>query len=162
VPDRTVNRGDSRSLAEKSTHHLTCARADQRRRTRSLPSWSCQPRARTGRKPGTLTSTKTTTKPVLTSIAAVEFRPGIDMVRRRSTVRFRNGDPRSTAGFDHETGRFACWCSSKVLTCRPAASYESASQPTRQLLLVQQSPQGPSWSPSLRSASRVAEDTTSV
>jgi hypothetical protein len=25
-----------------------------------------------------------------------------------------------------------------VLTCRPAASYESASQPTRQLLLVQQ------------------------
>ena len=56
----------------------------------------CQPRARTGRKPETLTSTKTTTKPALTSIAAVEPRPEIDMVRRRSTVRFRNGAPASS------------------------------------------------------------------
>jgi hypothetical protein len=38
-----------------------------------------------------LTSTRTTAKPALTSIAAVESRPGIDMVRRRSTVRFSNG-----------------------------------------------------------------------
>ncbi len=53
----------------------------------------CQPRARTRRKPETLTSTRTTTKPVLASIAAVESRPGIDMVRRRSTVRFCYGAP---------------------------------------------------------------------
>lgn len=44
----------------------------------------CQPRDRTRRKPETLTSTRTTTKPALTSVAAVEVRPGIDMVRRRS------------------------------------------------------------------------------
>jgi hypothetical protein len=44
----------------------------------------CQPRARTGRRPATLVSAKTTTKPVLTSVAAVESRPGIEMVRRRS------------------------------------------------------------------------------
>jgi hypothetical protein len=44
----------------------------------------CQPRARTGRKPETLTGTRTTPKPGLTSIAAVESRPGIDMVRKRS------------------------------------------------------------------------------
>jgi hypothetical protein len=37
---------------------------------------ACQLRAH---KPGTLTSTRTTTKPVLTSIAAVECRPGIDV-----------------------------------------------------------------------------------
>jgi hypothetical protein len=49
----------------------------------------CHPRARTGRKPETWTGTRTTTKLALNSIAAVEFRPGIDMVRRRSTVRFR-------------------------------------------------------------------------
>jgi hypothetical protein len=33
---------------------------------------------------GSLTGTRTTTKPVLTSVAAVEFRPGIDMVMSRS------------------------------------------------------------------------------
>jgi len=63
------------------------------RQLRGRGGWSCQPRARTGRKPGTFTSTRTTTEPILTSTAAVEFRPGIDMVRRRSTVRFRNGAP---------------------------------------------------------------------
>ena len=40
-----------------------------------------------------MTSIRTATKPALASIAAVEFRPGIDMVRRRSTVRLRNGAP---------------------------------------------------------------------
>jgi hypothetical protein len=50
------------------------------------------------------------------------------MVRRRSTVRFRNGARRSTADSDHGVGRFACWCSSKV----------------------QQSPQGPKPSPVTR------------
>ena len=49
-----------------------------------LPSWSCQPRARIERKPGTLTGTRTTTKPALTSIAAVESRPETDMVRSGS------------------------------------------------------------------------------
>jgi hypothetical protein len=53
----------------------------------------CQPHARTERKPETLTSVKTTTKPALINIAAVESRSRIDMVRRRSTVRFRNGAP---------------------------------------------------------------------
>lgn len=48
----------------------------------------CQLRARTGRKPETLTSTKRTTKPAPTRIAAVEYRAGIDMVRRRSTDRW--------------------------------------------------------------------------
>ena len=32
------------------------------------------------------------------------------MVRRRSTVRFRNGTPSSTAGFEHRTGRLRSWC----------------------------------------------------
>ena len=41
VPDRTMNRGDSRSLTDKRTHDLTCAHVAQRHRTRSLPSWSC-------------------------------------------------------------------------------------------------------------------------
>src|SRR6202034_1939778 len=59
---------------------------------------ACHVRARTGRKPRTFTSTRTTTKPVLTSVAAVEFRPGINMVRRRSTVRFRNGAPERKHG----------------------------------------------------------------
>ena len=48
----------------------------------------CQPRARTERKPETRTGNTTTTKLALTSIAAVEHRPGIDMVRRRSTDRW--------------------------------------------------------------------------
>jgi hypothetical protein len=41
VPDRTVNRGDSRSLTCSRTRRLTCVHADQRPCTRSLPSWSC-------------------------------------------------------------------------------------------------------------------------
>jgi hypothetical protein len=61
------------------------------------------------------------------------------MVRRRSTVRFRNGAPGHRLD-PVRIGPFWLECGSKV----------------------QQSPQGPSWSPSLRSASRVAEDTTSV
>ena len=36
------------------------------------------------------------------------------MVRRRSTVRFRNGAPSSEAGPDLGTGPFGSWCSSKV------------------------------------------------
>jgi hypothetical protein len=36
VPDRTVNRGDSRSLTGTKASFLTCIRADQRHRTRSL------------------------------------------------------------------------------------------------------------------------------
>ena len=39
VPDRSVNRGDSRSLTDTRARRLTCARADQRPCTRSLPSW---------------------------------------------------------------------------------------------------------------------------
>ncbi len=111
--------------------------------TRSLPSWSCQPRARTGRKPGTLTSTRATTKPAPTSIAAVEFRPGIDMVRRRSTVRFRNGAPKPQvrALFRSRNGP---WCR---LGAAPKCSSRS---------------HGPNWSPSFLSASRVAADPASV
>ena len=41
VPDRPVKRGQSRSLGDTRPHRLTCARAGQRRRTRSLPSWLC-------------------------------------------------------------------------------------------------------------------------
>ena len=37
-----------------------------------LPSWSCHPRARTGRKPRTSGSSQTTRKPALTRIAAVD------------------------------------------------------------------------------------------
>jgi len=51
---------------------------------------ACQPRARIEQKRETLIGARTTTKPALTSIAAVKSRPGIDMVRRRSTVRFRS------------------------------------------------------------------------
>jgi hypothetical protein len=38
VPDRTVNREDSRPLTDT---RAPCPRADQRPRTRSLPSWWC-------------------------------------------------------------------------------------------------------------------------
>ena len=41
VPDRPVKRRQSRSLRDTRPHRLTCARAGQRRRTRSLPSWLC-------------------------------------------------------------------------------------------------------------------------
>jgi hypothetical protein len=41
VPDRTVNRGESRSLTDSQARRLTCVPADHRARTRSLPSWSC-------------------------------------------------------------------------------------------------------------------------
>ena len=33
MPDRTVNRGDSRSLTDSRIRYLTCTRADQRPRT---------------------------------------------------------------------------------------------------------------------------------
>jgi hypothetical protein len=56
------------------------------RRGRGVPA-ACQNGAETG----DMTSTKTTMKSALTSILGVEFRPGIDMVRRRSMVRFRYG-----------------------------------------------------------------------
>ena len=52
-----------------------------------LRTGACQPRARTRREPETWTGARRTTKPVLTSIAAVESRPGIDMVRRRCPMR---------------------------------------------------------------------------
>jgi hypothetical protein len=41
VPDQTANHGDSRSLTDNETHHLTCVCAAQPIRTRCLPSWSC-------------------------------------------------------------------------------------------------------------------------
>jgi CHAT domain len=44
VPDRTVNQGDSRSLKDNETSHLTCIYAAQRIRTRCLPSWGSNPR----------------------------------------------------------------------------------------------------------------------
>ena len=40
VPDRTVERGHSRSLTETKPHRMTCVEASQCPRTRSLPSWS--------------------------------------------------------------------------------------------------------------------------
>jgi len=40
VPDRTVERGNSRSLTETRPQRLTCIDANQRPQTRSLPSWS--------------------------------------------------------------------------------------------------------------------------
>ena len=61
--------------------------------SKSTGNTPCHSYARTGQKPGTLSGTRTTNKPALTSITAVEYRPKIDMVRRRSTVRFRNGAP---------------------------------------------------------------------
>ena len=86
MPHARVLDGQSRSLtgtepAVYLVHYCCSSPADH---ATDLPSWSCQPRIRTARKPGTLTSTRTTTKPTLTSIAAVGFPPGIDMVRRRS------------------------------------------------------------------------------
>ena len=39
VPDRTVERGHSRSLTETRPHRLTCIDANQRPQTRSLQSW---------------------------------------------------------------------------------------------------------------------------
>jgi hypothetical protein len=45
VPDRTVNRSDSRSLTGIQGRRPTCAPADQRPRTRSLPSWWRRPLA---------------------------------------------------------------------------------------------------------------------
>ena len=41
VPDRPVKPGQSRSLGDTRPYRLTCARAGQRRRTGSLPSWLC-------------------------------------------------------------------------------------------------------------------------
>jgi Domain of unknown function (DUF5753) len=41
VPDRTVNRGHSRSLTDRRNTPPTCISSGQRPCTRSLPSWSC-------------------------------------------------------------------------------------------------------------------------
>lgn len=41
MPDRMVNRGDSRSLMGKQAHHLTCKSTAQHPRARSLRSWCC-------------------------------------------------------------------------------------------------------------------------
>ncbi len=46
-PDRTANHGDSRSLTDNETHHLTCIYAAQWTRIQSLRSWGgarCQRR----------------------------------------------------------------------------------------------------------------------
>jgi hypothetical protein len=88
VSDPSLDRDHSGDVCSCRSVDDQALKWDWRRR-RSVSDWpACQPRARTGRKPETLTSTGTPAKSALASIAAVEFRPGIDMVRRRSTDRW--------------------------------------------------------------------------
>src|SRR5215467_2282849 len=85
-PIEADSSGLQRTFTDHS--HQLIARMQEHSRVRAFPDKEgvgpCQPRARTKQKPETLTSTRTTTKPALTSIAAAESRPGIDMVRRQS------------------------------------------------------------------------------
>jgi hypothetical protein len=67
------------------------------------------------------------------------------MVRRRSTVRFRKGAPRSETGSDHGTGLFRSWCSSEVQQPGQCSSTQESSH-----------------LPSFLSAARVTGEGTSV